>query len=122
MDGRLEKELSIYSFILVIILSKSGEMSKSIYLYKQLKIGNVIVRIVCYNNNNTLCREDSKKLVLYLEHEGDRWNLVPNNSSIGFLLVLQSVAMELADRLNVELDVFKKNHPGGYIGKTLSGM
>ncbi len=37
MDGRLEKELSIYSFILVIILSKSGEMSKSIYLYKQLK-------------------------------------------------------------------------------------
>ncbi|HPT59929.1 MAG TPA: hypothetical protein PLD16_08875 [Fervidobacterium sp.] len=103
MNGRLEKELTIYSFILVIILSKSGEMSKSIYLYKQLKIRNVIVRIMCYNNNNTLCREDSKKLVLYLEHEGDRWNLVPNNSSIGFLLVLQSVAMELADRLDVGL-------------------
>lgn len=57
MDVRLEKELSIYSFILVIILSKSGEVSKSIYLYKQLKIGNVIVRIVCYNNNNTLCEK-----------------------------------------------------------------
>jgi len=107
---------------LVIILSKSGETSESVYLYEQLKMRNVIVWIMCYNGDSTLCREDSKKLVLYLEHEGDKWNLVPNNSSIGFLLVLQSIAMELADRLDVGLDVFKKNHPGGYIGKALSGM
>jgi len=83
---------------------------------------NVTVWVMSYNGDSTLCREDSKKLVLYLEHEGDKWNLVPNNSSIGFLLVLQSIAMELADRLDVGLDVFKKNHPGGYIGKALSGM
>ena len=107
---------------LVIILSKSGETSESVYLYEQLKMRNVIVWVMSYNGDSTLCREDSKKLVLYLEHEGDKWNLVPNNSSIGFLLVLQSIAMELADRLDVGLDVFKKNHPGGYIGKTLSGM
>ena len=107
---------------LVIILSKSGETSESVYLYEQLKMRNVIVWVMSYNGDSTLCREDSKKLVLYLEHEGDKWNLVPNNSSIGFLLVLQSVAMELADRLDVGLDVFKKNHPGGYIGKALSGM
>ena len=107
---------------LVIILSKSGETSESVYLYEQLKMRNVIVWVMSYNGESTLCREDSKKLVLYLEHEGDKWNLVPNNSSIGFLLVLQSIAMELADRLDVGLDVFKKNHPGGYIGKALSGM
>lgn len=107
---------------LVIILSKSGETSESVYLYEQLKMRNVIVWVMSYNGDSTLCRQDSKKLVLYLEHEGDKWNLVPNNSSIGFLLVLQSIAMELADRLDVGLDVFKKNHPGGYIGKALSGM
>jgi len=107
---------------LVIILSKSGETSESVYLYEQLKMRNVTVWVMSYNGDSTLCREDSKKLVLYLEHEGDKWNLVPNNSSIGFLLVLQSIAMELADRLDVGLDVFKKNHPGGYIGKALSGM
>jgi len=99
---------------LVIILSKSGETSESVYLYEQLKMRNVTVRVMSYNGDSTLCREDSKKLVLYLEHEGDKWDLVPNNSNIGFLLVLQSVAMELADRLDVGIDVFKKNHPGGY--------
>jgi D-arabinose 5-phosphate isomerase GutQ len=60
------------------------------------------------------------KLIIHLEHEGDLWNIVPNNSTTLNLIVLQKVAMELSKRLGLELEKdFKPNHPGGAIGETL---
>ena len=55
-----------------------------------------------------------------LEHEGDMWNIVPNNSTTLNLIVLQAVAMTLAQKFNLTLDEFKQNHPGGAIGVQLS--
>jgi D-arabinose 5-phosphate isomerase GutQ len=104
---------------LVIMLTKSGETSESIYLYEQLIKRKIKLWLLTYNGNSTLGKRIANKLVLFLEHEGDKWNLVPNNSSIGYLLVLQAVAMEITDRLDIKLEVFKQNHPGGYIGKVL---
>lgn len=104
---------------LVIMLTKSGETSESIYLYEQLIKRKIKLWLLTYNGNSTLGKKIANKLVLFLEHEGDKWNLVPNNSSIGYLLVLQAVAMEITDRLDIKLEVFKQNHPGGYIGKVL---
>lgn len=104
---------------LVIMLTKSGETSESVYLYEQLIKRKIKLWLLTYNGNSTLGQKIANKLVLFLEHEGDKWNLVPNNSSIGYLLVLQAIAMEITDRLNIKLEVFKQNHPGGYIGKVL---
>ena len=104
---------------LVIMLTKSGETAESIYLYEQLIKRKIKLWLLTYNGNSTLGQKIANKLVLFLEHEGDKWNLVPNNSSIGYLLVLQAVAMEITDRLDIKLEVFKQNHPGGYIGKVL---
>ena len=104
---------------LVIMLTKSGETAESIYLYEQLIKRKIKLWLLTYNGNSTLGKKIANKLVLFLEHEGDKWNLVPNNSSIGYLLVLQAVAMEITDRLDIKLEVFKQNHPGGYIGKVL---
>lgn len=104
---------------LVIMLTKSGETTESIYLYEQLIKRKIKLWLLTYNGNSTLGKKIANKLVLFLEHEGDKWNLVPNNSSIGYLLVLQAVAMEITDRLDIKLEVFKQNHPGGYIGKVL---
>ena len=104
---------------LVIMLTKSGETAESIYLYEQLIKRKIKLWLLTYNGNSTLGKRIANKLVLFLEHEGDKWNLVPNNSSIGYLLVLQAVAMEITDRLDIKLEVFKQNHPGGYIGKVL---
>ncbi|HBT40429.1 MAG: Putative sugar phosphate isomerase involved in capsule formation [Thermotoga sp. 50_1627] len=104
---------------LVLILSKSGNTEESIYLYKHLVKKKANVWLMTYNEQGTLSKMCEKRIVLYLEHEGDRWNLVPNNSSIGYLFVLQALAMELSDRLNVGIEEFKQNHPGGHIGKLL---
>lgn len=107
---------------LVIMLSKSGETEESIYLCKHLTKRASNIYLMTCNANSTLAKLCPKKVVLYLEHEGDKWNLIPNNSSIGFLFVLQALAMELIDRLDIPLETFKMNHPGGAIGKSLEGL
>ena len=56
-------------------------------------------------------------LFLPLQCEGDQWNLVPNNSTTLFLLVLQDIAIRLSRTFDIKLDQFKRNHPGGGIGE-----
>jgi len=106
---------------LVILLSKSGDTEESIYLYHHLQKRNTNTYVLTYNAESTLAKLCPKTIVLTLEHEGDKWNLIPNNSTIGFLFILQALAMELIDRLDIKLETFKMNHPGGAIGKKLEG-
>lgn len=106
---------------LVILLSKSGETDESINLYHHLVKKKANVYVMTYNEDSTLAKICPKTILLHLEHEGDKWNLIPNNSTIGYLFILQALAMELIERLNIPLEVFKQNHPGGAIGKKLGG-
>lgn len=106
---------------LVIMLTKSGETSESIYLTEKIqKIGNINLWLLTFNNNSTLTRIIENKLILDLKHEGDIWNLVPINSSTMNLIVLQVLAIELAKMRKVTMNEFKRNHPGGHIGQVLS--
>ncbi len=63
----------------------------------------------------------NKKLFMHLINEGDEWDIVPNNSTTVYLIVLQGIALEISKRMGVTLDDFRINHPGGGIGAKLSG-
>ncbi|MBR4791789.1 MAG: SIS domain-containing protein [Treponema sp.] len=106
---------------LVIILSKSGSTTESVYLADLLsKRAGVKLWLLTFKEESKLSSVIQKKLVIKLEHEGDLWNIIPNNSTTLNLLVLQNVAIELSKRLNLNLEEnFKPNHPGGAIGDTL---
>lgn len=110
---------------LVIVLTKSGSTQESVYLVNLLKErslqGNGIsIWLLTFKENGTLSSVVDKKLVIHLEHEGDLWNIVPNNSTTLNLIVLQTVAIELSKRLGLDLEKnFKPNHPGGAIGASL---
>lgn len=104
---------------LVIILTKSGETIESVYLTSLLKQRNADLWLLSFNHNSTLTHEISKCLILDLEHEGDKWNIVPNNSTTVNLIILQGLALNLAERMGVSLEQFKANHPGGAIGEKL---
>lgn len=107
----------------VIILTKSGETTESIYLASLLKKrGNKNIWLFSYNPDSTLTHELDKCLILDLIEEGDPWNIVPNNSTTINLMVLQALAMKLAERMGVTLKDFKRNHPGGFIGETLKNV
>lgn len=104
---------------LVIILTKSGETIESVYLTSLLKQRNADLWLLSFNRDSTLTREISKCLILDLKHEGDKWNIVPNNSTTVNLIILQGLALNLAERMGVSLEQFKANHPGGAIGEKL---
>lgn len=105
---------------LVIILTKSGETSESIYLARLLRERKISLWLLTFVKDSTLAREISNRIVLDLIHEGDLWNIMPNNSTTMNLIVLQGLAMMIAKKMDLDIQRFKRNHPGGHIGEVLS--
>ena len=104
---------------MVIILTKSGETAESIYLARLLKERAIHMWLVTFQKESTLTKEIPDSLVLELGHEGDLWNILPNNSTTMNLIVLQGLAMMVAKEKGIGIGDFKKNHPGGAIGEML---
>ena len=100
-----------------IILTKSGETAESIYLERLLQERKVNMWLLTFSKESTLTKEIPNSVVLDLMHEGDMWNIMPNNSTTINLIVLQGLAMKIASTLGLTLDDFKRNHPGGAIGR-----
>lgn len=105
---------------MVIILTKSGETVESVYLVNLLKKRKVNMWLLTFEMESTLTKEIPNSVVLNLVHEGDMWNIMPNNSTTINLIVLQGLAMKIAAALGLTLDDFKRNHPGGHIGEVLA--
>lgn len=110
---------------LVIVLTKSGSTQESVYLVKllQSKFENkddCNIWLITFNEQGILSSMVDNKVSITLSHEGDLWNIVPNNSTTVNLIVLQTVAIELSKRMGLQLEKdFKPNHPGGAIGESL---
>jgi len=111
---------------LTIVLTKSGETSESVYLVELLqnRKTDTNVWLLTFTSESRIEKMIGKPhcLVLTLKDEGDKWNIVPNNSTTVNLIVLQGLAMTLADRMGITLADFKMNHPGGYIGAQLKDV
>lgn len=106
---------------LVIVLSKSGTTVETVYLVEQLVKRGCEIWLLTFSRDCALAQELHHSIVLTLEHEGDPWNIVPNHSTTLNLIVLQALAMTLAERMGIRLEDFKPNHPGGAIGDQLRG-
>ena len=106
---------------LVILLTKSGATAESVYLYDHLLVKGANIWLLTFNADSVLGQRVDQKLVIRLDHEGDKWDIVPNNSTTLNLIVLQALAIHLSERLDVALGDFKVNHPGGHIGVQLNG-
>ena len=104
---------------MVIILTKSGETTESIYLARLLKERSVNMWLLTFEESSTLVREIPNSIILKLNDEGDMWNIMPNNSTTINLIVLQGLAMQVAKKRGLTIDDFKRNHPGGHIGEVL---
>lgn len=105
---------------LVIILTKSGSTAESVHLANLLIERGSNLWLFSFNEHGVLSEIVDKHLCLRLIDEGDEWNIVPNNSTVVFLIVLQSLSMEMARMRGVTLADFKVNHPGGAIGQQLA--
>ncbi len=104
---------------LVIVLSKSGTTAETVYLVNLLQERGCEIWPLTFNRDCAIVREIGHCVALSLEHEGDPWNILPNHSTVLNLVVLQTLAMTLAKRMNIRLEDFRANHPGGAIGARL---
>lgn len=104
---------------MIIILTKSGETQESIYLSRKLRDRDAKQWLLTFKQESTLAKEIGNVLCITMDHEGDMWNIMPNNSTTLNLIVLQAIAMHTAQIMNVQIGDFKRNHPGGHIGELL---
>lgn len=105
---------------MVIILTKSGETSESVYLAKLLMERKVNMWLLSFVRESTLTGLIPNHIIMNLKHEGDLWNIMPNNSTTLNLIVLQGLAMQIASERHMDIEQFRRNHPGGHIGKVLN--
>lgn len=106
----------------VIILTKSGNTIESVHLTGFLLQRNCENWLLSFSNASKCADLIDNHLVLELEHEGDDWDIVPNNSTTVNLIVLQTLALDIAHKRGVTLHDFKPNHPGGAIGEELKNV
>lgn len=104
---------------LVILLTKSGETQESVYLARLLQERDVDLWLLSFEEKSTLAEMIPNRLILKLSHEGDLWNIMPNNSTTLNLIVLQGLAMQVAKERELTVEDFRRNHPGGHIGQVL---
>lgn len=106
---------------LVFLLSKGGNTYETVALAEQLKNRGTNTWLMTFSENSKSAEVVEKQFSMRLKNEGDEWDIVPNNSTTIYLIVLQGIALEIGKRMGVTLEVFKGNHPGGGIGARLSG-
>lgn len=106
---------------IVLLLSKSGNTIESVMLAEYLLQRGTETWLVSFNKESTLVSTLKEHLILDLKNEGDEWDIVPNNSTTVYLILLQGLAMQICKKRGVTLEDFKVNHPGGGIGARLRG-
>ncbi len=108
---------------LVIVLSKGGNTIETVQLIQYLleRGTNTWLLSFAKTGKSAELLPPEKILMVELEHEGDQWNIVPNNSTTVNLIILQGVAIEMSKRLGITIEDFRVNHPGGGIGASLRG-
>ena len=106
---------------IVYLLSKGGNTLETVALAGYLRDRGTNTWLMTFTEYCKCNEIVDKKLFMHLINEGDEWNIVPNNSTTVYLIVLQGIALEISKRMGVTLDDFRINHPGGGIGAKLSG-
>ena len=106
---------------LVLLLSKGGNTYETVALAEQLKNRGTNTWLMTFSKECKSAEVIDKRLIMSLQNEGDEWDIVPNNSTTIYLIVLQGIAIEIGRRMGVTLDDFRVNHPGGGIGARLNG-
>lgn len=106
---------------IVFLLTKGGNTSETVDLGVHLNKRGTNTWLMSFYGDGKASKVVEKKFIMHLINEGDEWDIVPNNSTTVYLMVLQGIAIEVGKRLGITLDDFKVNHPGGGIGARLSG-
>lgn len=107
----------------VIVLSKSGKTPETLLLVDKLKQKpSIALWAFTFESRTELSQKVNRSICLSLDEEGGPWNIMPMNSTIVTLFILQGLIIDLVNSLGITLNDFKANHPGGGIGQKLLNL
>lgn len=106
---------------LVILLSKGGNTVETVMLAQYLKERGTNTWLITFTDDCKTSEIVNQCLVMNLQNEGDEWDIMPNNSTSVYLIILQGMAIEIGKKMGITIDDFRENHPGGGIGAKLRG-
>ena len=109
---------------LIVAISKSGNTSELLSFLNKFKNNNQKTKIICLSSNpkSKISTIADLSIIIEIEKEIDKYNIVPTISIITYILFLQSVGYFVAEQKGFNLSIFKKNHPGGEIGSVLGAL
>lgn len=108
---------------IVFAISKSGRTSELLNFLNNLNESKPKTKIIFLSSNQNIEQEVfyTNCEMLYVPiYKEMIFDIVPTTSILVFSLVLQTIGISVASELNLSLNDFKKNHPGGNIGILLS--
>ncbi|WP_025024680.1 KpsF/GutQ family sugar-phosphate isomerase [Companilactobacillus nodensis] len=103
----------------VVLISNSGETKEILAPIPSLK--RIGTKLIAFTGKDTssLAKQCDLTLVIPIDHEADKLNLAPTNSSTGVLVVGDSIACTVSELKGFTKENFATFHPGGALGKKL---
>lgn len=107
---------------IIFAISNSGNTEELINFLSNIRKNEPEIKIILLTSNKnpkagSLCSE-----IIYIpvSKELDKFNIVPTVSISVYTIFLQSLGIYVSENNQFTLNNFKKNHPGGNIGKILN--
>lgn len=103
---------------ILYVISKSGE-TEELIRFVQALLNNKFLNIITITSNkdSSLAKMSKSSLFVPVKSEGDHLEMAPVASSLVYMAVLQSIAVELSSSNGFTKRDFVRCHPGGTLGK-----
>lgn len=99
---------------LVIFFSKSGNTKEMLDI---IDVFDCCRLLVCSNERSKISSKVDKTFIIPLGNEGDlKFDLIPSNSIVNNVIYFNFILNLVIDKLNLNLEDYKSNHPSGDIG------
>ena len=105
----------------VMLVSNSGETEEVVRLIPFLRELGVSIIALVGDRNSSIARNSDCALDVSVEKESCPFDLVPTTSTLAALAMGDAIAIAVMHQRGFSRDGFRRYHPGGSLGRNLSG-
>lgn len=105
-----------------ILISKGGGTGEVLSILPALETKNVFIIGVTENVNSVLAKHSNLPLIIKVEREADKFNMLATTSTMAVTAVFDAICIALMSYTNYTQKQFAVIHPGGAVGARLTGM
>lgn len=104
---------------IIILVSKGGNSTEIDSILESCKKKGVFSVAVTENPDTYLAQNSDLKLIIKVEKEPDKFNMLATSSTLAVIAVFDAISIILAEHKGYTKEQFLCNHPGGDVGMRL---